>query len=222
MVFLYPHGTGSLSEDLELSISISLLKKYCKEDFTVFVVGSMPKIKADFEFVENSPTGSRYQKSIANQLLGAQIIGAPFILMNDDFFCYSDFNSVNLVYDMTITERIKYSKSPFYTEILTNSIKKETDLNFAVHHPMPVNNVQLFIECCKYCINNKASVRNIYGNYVNENIVKIKDVKLKSVSQITTNTLNSGWFSIGDEFLDKKGKQWLTDFVTKGFSSVSL
>ena len=199
MTFIYPLGDGSKWDDNELLVSVSLLKKYHKEA-RIIVVGEKPKCDIDVEFIPNKQEGSRYQKSMSNILKGVEAVKDQFVLMNDDFFCTKEFSDIPLYWDMTVKERIKLAPSIIYQRFLERS---SGELNYAVHKPFMVKDVDLFVDCVNKCLRNNSSVRIMYGNIYKENSKQEKDIKLRSIGE------TADWFSISDKFLTPENKTWL-------------
>jgi hypothetical protein len=205
--FIYPLGDGSRWEDNELMVSVSLLRKHCKEP-KIFVVGEKPTCNVDVEYIPNFVEGSRYQKSMSNILKGLEAVGEPFVLMNDDFFCTKDFDEIPLYWDMTVKERMKFASSVIYSRFLERSLG---ELNYAVHKPFMVEDIELFKDLAEKCIRSNSSVRIAYGNIYKKNSKQEKDIKLKKIGEV------ADWFSIGDAFLTPENKLWLTRGITEGF-----
>lgn len=213
MTFVYPLGDGSKWENNELKISIALVKKHYQGNADFLVVGSRPNFKVDF--VENEIEGSRYQKSMSNIVKGLQVVGEPFVLMNDDFFCSKDFSDIPLFWDMKVTERIKLASSPIYSRFLERSISNVEDKNFAVHKPMMVEDLDLFLYMANIAIKRNCSVRILYGNHYGKNEKQEQDIKLKKKGAI------GDWWSIGDQFLNQENKEWLKSLI-QGTTEESL
>lgn len=199
MNFIYPLGDGSRWDDNELRISILLLRKYCKNP-NIIVVGEKPRCEIDFEFIPNQTEGSRYQKSMSNILKGLEVINEPFVMMNDDFFCTKEFTEIPLYWDMTVKERIKCATSIIYQRFLEKSVG---ELNYAVHKPFMVEDIELFKDLVDKCLKRNASIRITYGNEYKKNSKQEKDIKLKDKIEV------ADWFSIGDAFLTPENKKWL-------------
>ena len=206
MNFIYPLGDGSRWNDNELKISVALLRKY-SIDPKIFVVGEKPKCEVTVEYIPNFVEGSRYQKSMSNILKGLEAVGEPFVLMNDDFFCTKEFTEVPLYWDMTVKERIKLASSVIYQRYLERAIG---ELNYDVHKPFMVEDIDLFKELLVKCIRRNAPVRTEYGNIYKKNSKQEKDIKLKKMGEV------GDWFSIGDAFLTEENKKWILG-ITEGF-----
>jgi len=204
--FIYPLGDGSRWNDNELKISVSLLRKY-SIDPKIFVVGEKPKCEVSVEYIPNFVEGSRYQKSMSNILKGLEVVGEPFVLMNDDFFCTKEFTEIPLYWDMTVKERMKLASSVIYQRFLERSVG---ELNYAVHKPFMVEDLELFKDLAQKCIRSNFSVRIDYGNIYKKNSKQEKDIKLKKMGEV------GDWFSIGDAFLTEENKKWILG-ITEGF-----
>jgi hypothetical protein len=202
MNFVYPLGSGSRWMDNELKISVELLKKYHKNP-TIYIVGEKPMQKIDGHYIRNSHNGSRYQNAISNIVAGAKAIGEPFVIMNDDFFCTKEFSEIPLWYDMTVKERMEWATSGIYCKFLQRSIENKGDLNYGVHKPMYIQDLDLFYKCASDALERDCSLRILYGNRYKIGSEKIKDIKLRKSGVI------SDWFSIGDVFLTEENKRWL-------------
>ncbi len=199
MNFIYPLGDGSVWNDNELKISIALLRKFTSEA-KIFVVGEKPRCDIECIYIKNQIEGSRYQKSMSNVLKGLEVVGEPFVLMNDEFFCNKPFETIPLYWDMTVKERMTFASSIIYRRFLERSTG---ELNYAVHKPMPVDDIGLFKDMAKKAIERNCSVRILYGNEHKKNSKQEKDIKLKNIGPI------GDWFSIGDSFLTPENKLWL-------------
>lgn len=203
MTFIYPLGDGSRWDDNELLVSVSLLKKHHK-GARIITVGEKPRCNIDVEFIPNRQEGSRYQKSMGNILKGLEEANGRFVLMNDDFFCTKDFIEIPLYWDMTVKERIKIAPSVIYQKFLERS---SGELNYAVHKPFMVEDIDLFKYCVSSCIKNNSSVRIMYGNIYKENSKQEKDIKLRKIGE------TADWFSISDAFLTPENKIWLKGLI---------
>lgn len=215
MNFVYPLGSGSIYSDFELALSVYLLRKYC-DDVNVVVVGSKPRREIkDIVFIPNENNKSRYVNSMSNLRVGREYFKEPFVLMNDDFFITEKFDKIHLSWDMKLKDRIISCPSHIYKQTLKNSLMNDDYLNYAVHRPMPVNDLDLFDYCIKESILRSSSFRVLYGNESTEEGIKIVDVKLKSAIDYVD------WFSISDVFLTKEiNRRWLSS-LTQGTISAN-
>lgn len=215
MNFVYPLGSGSIYSDFELALSVYLLRRY-HEEVNVVVVGSKPKREIDnIVFIPNQNNNSRYINSITNIRIGREYFNEPFVLMNDDFFITQKFSEVFLSWDMGLKDRIRICPSHLYKQVLKNSLIKDDYLNYAVHRPMPIADLDLFDYSIKESILRSASLRILYGNNHKEEGVKVKDIKLKSTIDYVD------WFSISDSFLTKEiNRRWLSS-LTQGTISAN-
>lgn len=213
MNFIYPLGSGSAWGDMELNLSIKLLRKHYKGKANVIVSGEIPMMEVNADLIlKTSTEGSRYVKSTHNIEQAAIILREPFVIMNDDFMCCKDFTDADLKlwYDSTIRERIQKSSSPIYVRTLQMSELNKGDLNFAVHRPMIITDLDIFFQSVSLMKKLNCSLRNLYGNRIQENRAAIKDLKIdKSIS-----LENIDWFSISDRFVKyKENKEWLLSLM---------
>lgn len=217
MDIVYPLGSGSPWQDMELKLSINSLIKNCNPG-KIYVIGEKPRSEVNAIFI---PYKSKYKsvaQNVADKILYFinEIRPKEFLIMNDDFFCNekTDLNSLPLFYDRPIKERImKPGISSKYKYTLQQSIVNDDDLNFATHFPLPVRFPEIMGDSILYSLNipNGCSFRNIYGNRVKqvENIEQRNDVKFARHTKHPEEVLNYPWFSVGDEFLLPKNRLFL-------------
>lgn len=213
MNFVYPLGSGSAWNDTELFVSISLLRKYYVGDLKVIVSGEIPKryVEAD-EIIKCSIEGTRYVRSTNNLEEAARFLNEPFVIMNDDFYCVKEFtdSDLKLWYDSTITERMVLATSPIYRKALHMSQRHKEDLNFALHRPMIITDLDMFYDSAKDAKRMSCSLRNLYGNRIQENRAKEKDIKANKPIILD----GVDWFSISDRFVRHEiNKQWLLNLM---------
>lgn len=213
MNFVYPLGSGSIWEDNELLYSIKSVRKNFVGEAKIIVIGETPRVNVGADLlVKCQVEGNRYQKAIHNFETAAKMLNDPFVMMNDDFFCLKKFTEKDILqwYDFTIKERITVAKSPIYQRCLSASIVNKNDLNFAVHRPMLIEYLDVFLYSCEYAKRTVCSLRNYYGNKCFKDPVKIKDIKLDRIVDVS----EMDWFSISDKFVSKpENKEWLSSLM---------
>lgn len=213
MNFIYPLGSGSAWGDMELNLSINLLRKHYKGKANIIVSGDTPRMNVDADLIlKTSIEGSRYIKSTHNIEQAAIMLREPFAIMNDDFMCFKEFYDldIKLWYDGTIKERMQKSNSPVYIKTLHLSQANKDDLNFAVHRPILIDNLDVFFESVSVVKKISCSLRNLYGNRIHENRAAIKDLKIDR--PIILDGID--WFSISDRFVKfQENKKWLLSLM---------
>jgi hypothetical protein len=215
IIFICPYRKSMLGEAEIMAKSIT---KHCKTPNKIVFVGDNPKIIGT-ECI-NYVSGLRTKEArVADQLIMAvSELGAKhFVLINDDIFAMRDFNYLPLYHSGQIKNQLKkYHSTNVYRKTLENSIQKDDDLNFAVHYPMPVDDVKKFITACEMTIEMKYnSIRNLYGNMVkkkySDKVVQTKDCKLFSkgnsdkIAQVLE--YSDGWLSVGDNWFTPANKK---------------
>jgi len=227
---IYPLGTGSAWNDMEIRLSISSVRKFCTDpDIRIYVCGCPPPEDIeDIHFISVPKVStSRYQIVPYNLLMAMNHIDSDelTIIMNDDFFAIKHFSFVNmpLWYDMTIHQRAnKQGISETYKNNLINSMMLPDDLNFAVHFPMPVRRPDIFKKVLTRCYkrDRDISFRNTYGNQcrlLGDTIEQMDDLKLYEqykLHEIVALLAGKTWFSIGDRFLTDQNKSILKHLLS--------
>lgn len=209
MDVIYPLGSGSLWNDMELKLSINSLKKYCNPG-SIYIVGEKPRTQVEGIHIPFKSKHTSVAQNVADKILHfiKTVNPEKFVIMNDDFFCTkkTDLNSIPLYYDKPIKERIlKPGISSKYKYTLLKSIVEDDDLNFGTHFPMPVRFPEIMIDSIEYSMSipNGCSYRNIYGNRAKwfDKIEQRNDVKFARHTKEPEEVLNHHWFSVGDEYL---------------------
>lgn len=205
---IYPFAPTSVNDDIEIHLSIGLLRKHCKDDINIIVAGQV-NIDVDANKIIKTPkvAKSRFHSSAANLYAGLEASTGSFaVLMNDDFFALQDFSFEDMPMwhngrILDVLDNEVFNKP--YKKNISNSVAHVDDLNFAIHVPLPLRHVQGAKMVLKRIANTwyPVSFRNVYGN-VFRNLFVIEertDVKLKEAHSIVD--IKGDWFSVNDSFL---------------------
>jgi hypothetical protein len=211
MNVIYPLGIGSRWANMEIKLSVEQIRKHSKEDLKIWIAGVDPKMDGTHFVSQPKFLNSKYRNVALNLKTGLEAIRADnsndVVLMNDDFFCVKDFsfNEMPLYYGGLATEwRDKINVNNHYRKALTNSIKSPEDLNFAVHYPMPIRELDLFSDVLELALKGDYSIRILYGNASKDKKVELADKKFAKnlpFSEIEPNLAQLTWFSVGDQFM---------------------
>ena len=194
---VYILGSGSKADNLELFISIALLKKHCVDLKNIYVVGDDPGFKGDYIHLPAEDHFTDEWKNVLSKIKKA-IAELPltekFLLMNDDFFANAPFEGDSLPYYAVNGE--------------ANDINGK--YNFGIHAPYVIERELFKSMPLDVFAPKNTSIRSFYGNYFKCEPEFVKDTIMiagAGVPSYDEQIAGKPWFSTDDHIFT------LPDFV---------
>lgn len=209
-------NSPSAWNDNEIRYSLRSAEKNMKFN-RVIIVGGRPKWLKNIEHVAAIDTHLGSPNTAFKVATAIRYCADPFYLMNDDFFILKPMGKIPLPYNGNLENRAKPVHQTSYAGKIYNTISwlkanNRPTLNYDTHSPLPVNRPDIMLQCLNDINMSPLYLYNsIYGNTVHEQGVCVTDHKIKVPCNALTQKLatDKGMFSISDDFLNTKGKDFL-------------
>lgn len=216
MDVLYPIGSGSKYNDLELKYSLRSLEKYLSGYDRIFIVGNLPNwIKKDSVVHIPKGDGLYKQQNIFLKIKAAidNGISNNFLFFNDDHFLLQPLQADQLpyFYDNTLQHWATKARGRYKGAILNTG----EGLYYDVHTPIIYNGEKFLNTVGKLDWSKEYVIKSAYCN-ANQigKIVKIDDIKIeqeRTVEQLKAIIHKKMFFSIATYALYPAMKQLLNE-----------
>jgi hypothetical protein len=235
---VYPLGSGSKHDNLELRFSLRSIERYLHDYRNIYIIGVKPKWLLTGEFLSDDGTHKvihipftdykQRSENVFNKLM--HISNMPdvtddFLLMNDDFFFIHARSAADykFYYRGEIADWLKTAQHSAYKQTIENTyralIKRGvTTYNYAVHKPLLIYRqaFTVLMDDFDFRINGGYSVRSLYCNLRVVGGELIDDPKInrpRTEKHLGTIPYKYGdSFSVNDRALNKEMIAWMQGY----------
>lgn len=219
MRFLYILGNGSRHRNIEIKYSLRSVAQFYP-DADIIIVGERPDFVTKITHIAVKDAFSHADQNAWLKIeAGARKYPGEFVLMNDDFFLLRDVPMV--LYQSGDLGSKLHGKVDRHSRMLQNThdLLKSCDdtgtMCFDVHFPIPMIGERVLELIEKYRHRQPLAIRSLYGNLMgyDQEIIYKPDMKISygvAVTRLIDKALDGkDMFSIGHNFLNKTGIDWL-------------
>ena len=172
--FVYVLGTGSRWADNELRYSLRSLSNVAGEH-EVWVVGYHPPWLKNVRHISCTDIGSNPIVNVCRKMLFAlDLLPEEFTWMNDDFYIVRPVDSIPLLHNGAMRDRLKsltsrntYANAFRETYDILRLLQVEQPVRYDIHLPFPMSKAGLK-ELPVAWPSGRFSLKNLYGNLIHE------------------------------------------------------